>query len=318
MASVNLLFLAPHWRVTLVRAFQESWKRHSLPGRLIGADSDPLSATSQVLETNHTLPPFDSEECLPRLLEICRKEKISAILPLTNKAIEFLDVYREKFSTEEIELYLQSADTIQVCHDKWQLASYLNKLNLPTPATWLGEEIPRKPPFPLISKPRRGEGSRSCHLIRSRREMDFYIKQEPENVLQTWLEGTEYSIDWYADRNGKPLVVVPRIRLSVKGGEVMQSRIDLDPKIIDTVQLVGNYLKLRGPCTLQGIRTEAGEFFITDINLRFGSGYVHTLSAGADVPAMMHEELSGQCLDLPPPEIRDGSVMTRYLDGLFL
>ena len=46
MTETHILFLAPNWRVSLIRAFKESQNRLGLSGRVVGADSDPQAAVN--------------------------------------------------------------------------------------------------------------------------------------------------------------------------------------------------------------------------------------------------------------------------------
>ncbi len=318
MKDINLLFLAPHWRVSLIQAFQQSWKRSSLSGKLIGADSDPYAAGQKALEQFYQIPQFEHLDCKQSLLEICKVESVDAILPLTNKAIEFLDNHRESFSNNNCRLYIQSSETIQVCHDKLLLFNYLKKIGLKTPHSFSLKNLPASLSFPLVLKDRKGEGGKNVTIIKNSEEFDFYKKSVNEEIFQEKLEGQEFSVDWYSNLEGKPLIIVPRERIKVRSGEVMQSKIQLKEEIIDAVSLVGKYLNLKGPCTLQGFLSESGDFFFTDINLRFGSGYVHTLAAGGDVPLMMYRELSGEESTNASIKIKEGSIMTRFLDAFFI
>ncbi len=318
MKAVNLLFLAPHWRVSLVQAFQQSWKRAGLTGKLIGADSDPYSAGLKALEHSHLIPQFDHPDCKQSVIEICKAESVNAVLPLTNKAIEFLDKHRESFFLNNCQLYIQSSETIQVCHDKLLLFNYLKKIGLKTPQSFSLENVPTSLSFPLIMKNRKGEGGRNVRIINNYEEFEFYKKSVIEEIIQEKLEGREFSVDWYSNPEAKPLIIVPRERKKIRAGEVMQSVIQLNEKIIDAVSLVGKYLNLKGPCTLQGFLSEKGNFFFTDINLRFGSGYVHTIAAGGDVPLIMYRELSGEVNTNTSIKIEDGSIMTRFLDAFII
>ncbi len=146
-------------------------------------------------------------------------------------------------------------------------------------------------------------------------DLDFYMKKYPHHIFQKQIDGQEFSVDAFFDQHGSPRLIVPRERLAVRGGEVMVSRINMDSAIIATVEMLGTKLGLTGPCTIQGIRD--GKFHLTDVNLRFGSGFVHTISAGGNAPSMMYKELSGQELDSKRPDIQNHSVMTRYPESFF-
>ena len=97
----------------------------------------------------------------------------------------------------------------------------------------------------------------------------------------------------------------------------MVSRIELVPDIIESSKRVASQLQLRGPANIQGILDKSGEFFFTDINPRFGSGVLHTIHAGADIPGMMLQELVGGAVDIKSNPVTNGSTMSRFHDALF-
>lgn len=288
------------------------------PGNLVGADSDPHSPCHQVLERFHNISLFSQPDCVNEVLDICRLERIHGVIPLTNKAVEFLDDHRAAFQSAGVTLFIQDRETIAVCHDKFILAEYFSGSDISIPSTWSARDVPDDPKFPLILKQRTGEGGKNRFKLEGRDDLEFYLKKYPDHVVQQFIEGREFSIDWYSDQNGRPLVIVPRERLAVRAGEVMVSRIRLDADIIEAVRKVGGLLKLRGPCCLQGIRDAEGHFHFTDFNLRFGSGSVHTIRAGGHIPLLIYKELAGEPVKDTGGQIQDGSIMTRYNDGFYI
>jgi hypothetical protein len=67
METIKILFLASHWRVSLIKAFQGA--KQSM--KLICADSDPLAASFKEADRFQLLPLFLDSNCLQSLLEIC-------------------------------------------------------------------------------------------------------------------------------------------------------------------------------------------------------------------------------------------------------
>lgn len=316
MKPVNILFLSPHWNVSLPKAFKESLDRSKLKGKLAGADSDRCSAALQYLRPAHIIPRFDEKDCIKKVMEICVRDSIHAVIPLSNKAVEFLDENRQPFRVKNIFLYLPERETIAICHDKERLAKFLTSAKIPVPATAQPRSL--KNGFPLFTKRRRGEGGGNCFVVENQGELEFYSRKYPDNLFQEYLRGKEYSIDWFSDRTGNPVLIVPRERLMVRHGEVWESRIHMDQDLIDATRKVGAQLGLKGPCNIQGILDPSGRLVFTDVNLRFGSGAVHTIAAGGDVPLMIYKELMGQSPESALSEIRDGSIMTRFHDAYFL
>lgn len=319
MKEINLLFLAPHWRVSLIDAFKEAvTKLSSVAGKVVAADSDPLAPALKVADLGFPIPPFTHPECLEAVMDLCRRESIRAVIPLTNKAIEFLDRHRKQFYDPGLLIYLQKPEVIELCHDKLKLARTFTASGIPAPDTWGADEVSEVSQFPLIAKARRGEGGKNRHKIEDRHELIFYAAKYPHHVFQQFIQGREYTIDWFSDQHGKPFLIVPRERLAVRGGEVTVSRIHLQKEIIDAARKAGSRVGLHGPCNLQGILDASGRFWFTDVNLRFGSGSTHTIAAGGDMPMMIYKEL-----ELGSPEsalfpIKDHSMMTRYYDAFFI
>ena len=312
MKDICILFLAPNWRVSLLRSFKKSMPEKVF---LIGADSDHDSSALKVVDRSYVIPKFVEQECVERIRIICEKEKISAILPMTNKAIAFMDKNRNWFGKGDLSLYLADSPVIQTCNDKRRLANFFSQNNISSP-----ELVSPDQPFPgftLIAKEPCGEGGKNCFKIENQTDLDFYSKKLPNHIFQRFVQGREFSIDWFSDKKGFPVVTVPRERLTIRAGEVMTSRIEMASDIIESAKKVGTLLQLRGPANLQGILEESGKFLFTDVNLRFGSGAVHTIHAGADIPGMILQEIIGESVDKKLNFVTDGSTMSRFHDAIF-
>ena len=316
MKPLTLLFLAPHWRVPLIRAFREAATRIPEGGRVVCADSDPHAPALCVSDAAHPLPLFSDPECASRLRALCEREAVRLLLPQTNKAVEFLNAHRAVFEPGGRLDYLPGRECIELCHDKLRLMEFLRSHSIPVPQAW-DPESPGSPEFPLIAKPRRGEGGKGVLRIESHEDLQWAVRKHPDHLIQKFIVGREFTIDWFSGRDGAPRLIVPRERIAVRGGEVAVSRIRMDPALIEAARGAGTRLGLVGPCTLQGIIAQSGEFLFTDVNLRFGSGTIHTLRAGGDIPGMIFSELAGKPLPDPAPSIQDGSIMTRFSEAFF-
>ena len=315
MAEINLLFLAPNWRVSLIRAFRETMSKNTIRGRLVGADSDPNSPAQVEMDSAYTIPPFRSMDCFEKIRAVCIKENVGAVLPLMNLAVEFLDKHRQNFKDFGVLPIVNKSNVVDICHDKLKLARFCEKQNILSPE--LIENFSGKLLFPLIAKPRRGEGGKGCIKIEDQRDLAYYRAKFPDHIVQKFIQGREFSIDWYSDFNGVPRFIVPRERLTVRAGEVMVSRIESHPSVMEAVQKTGQALNLSGFCTLQGFLNQDGKFFLTDVNLRFGSGSVHAIAGGADAPLFLLKDLLEEKAPLSRP-IRNGLVMTRFSDSFYL
>ena len=312
MEDISILFLAPNWRVSLVRAFRKSLTEKVT---LIGADSDSYSSALKVMDRSYVIPRFSEQRCIDKIISICEKENINTILPMTNKAIAFMDRNRDQFNKGNLLLYLADSAVIKICNDKRRLADFFIEHGIASPNL----VNPNEPcvEFPLLAKEPCGEGGNNCFKLENQIDLDFYSKKLQNHIFQKFIQGREFSIDWFSDKNSIPVVAVPRERLAIRAGEVMVSRIELIPDIIESAKKLGKRLHLTGPANFQGILGGSGKFWFTDINLRFGSGVLHTIHAGADIPGMMLQELVGGSVDKKSNSMTNGSTMSRFHDALF-
>ena len=124
MKDIRILFLAPNWKVSLTRMFQQSPTEKVT---LVGADSDPHSAALKVMDRSYVVPQFSEQRCVDEIRDICEKENIHTILPMTNKAIAFMDQNRDRFDKDNLSMYLADSVAIQTCTDKRRLADFFQK-----------------------------------------------------------------------------------------------------------------------------------------------------------------------------------------------
>ena len=315
MKILKILFLAVNWRVTLLKAFQDVKTHSKFPLQLIATDSDMLAPALSIADESHCLPLFSDSSCLQSFHTICKTQDVDAIIPLTNNAIDFLDKYREVLTSKNWRLFIQESHTIKICHDKWNLWKFMKQEGFNSPKTFLLAESDPPDIFPLIAKERKGEGGKNQIVIENQQDLDYCMGRYSQHIFQEFIIGKEFSIDLFADINGVPKLIVPRERLSVRGGEVMTSRIEMNSSIIVSAKKLSRKLGLTGPCNIQGIQDKNGQFFFTDLNLRFGSGSIHTIAAGGNIPLMICQELTRQ--QFLNPVIKDKSIMTRYPENIF-
>ncbi|GHH29416.1 ATP-grasp domain-containing protein [Streptomyces lanatus] len=80
-----------------------------------------------------------------------------------------------------VRLWLPDADSVQSCIDKAAFHQSLTRHSIPTPRTWLPEEIDQVPDnTPLVVKPRRGHGAQNVHFV-DRRDHPRFLSVSAEH-----------------------------------------------------------------------------------------------------------------------------------------
>ena len=96
--------------------------------------------------------------------------------------------------------------------------------------------------------------------------------------------------------NKKPIIAVPRIRLQTKAGISTKGRIIRDADLETTCMNMAREIGIRGPFCIQ-MKESSEEAKLIEINSRLGGGTIFSTLAGANIPSMILEMLSGTYID---------------------
>jgi carbamoyl-phosphate synthase large subunit len=314
---MNVLITAASRRVPLVQAFRHALDALGVPGRVIVTDVNPLSPAVHVADLAYRVPLAHDPEYLPELLKICEAEEVRLAIPTIDDEVELFGAARQTFADLGVLAACSSQHTAATCNDKYATWRTLADHGIPAARTYLPESLPAQPPFPLFIKPRVGRGAVGAHVIRNRRELDFFIDYVDQPVIQEYLDSPEYTIDVLCDMSGRPLQIVPRERVVIRAGVIDRGRTVRWPALIELAEHVCRVISFAGAINIQ-CRLRDGWPAIFEINPRFSGGIPLTIAAGADFPKLLITIAMG--VDVAPAigEFREGTWMTSYETSLFL
>ena len=123
----TILILSCGTRNKLVRFFKEAF--HSLPGggRVIVTDCSPWAPALYEADAFYLVPPMKDPGYEDRILEICMREQVNALLPLFEDELDLLAQNRKKFEEKGITAIVSDAESVAVCRDKYGFFSLLQK-----------------------------------------------------------------------------------------------------------------------------------------------------------------------------------------------
>lgn len=300
---IRLLFLCGGRRVKLVKSFRAALSQAG-GGLILTTDTEKLSAVSFVADDTFIVPPCSDVEAFARhIAEICALHQVTAVIPLICASVATVPVLR---SLTDALIVSGDATAVDICADKKKTYEFLKALSIPTPVVF---DDPQAEHLPVFFRGRFSEGSADAQLVNSVSTLES-LKRLPHGVFTKYLVGREYTIDGYKDLQGRLLSLLSRERLSIRAGEVEKTVTSLQPELLALVRRVLDELNFVGPITAQAIEAD-GEFFITELNLRYGGGVTLSIAAGMNSPEwLVRELLTGT--PPPAPEIRWGMGMARY------
>ncbi|MFH1563809.1 MAG: ATP-grasp domain-containing protein [Nitrospirota bacterium] len=279
--------------------------------KVIGVDSNPLSVGFYFAETGYCVPKADAPDYIPVLLEICKKEKVNAILPAVDEELIVLANHRDEFKEIGVFVVVANKEVIETCLDKFKTYRFFVENNIPTPTTADALKVNLKTvTYPKIIKPCFGRGQQDVYKVNNQRELDFFREYVKKPLLQDYIEGQEYTIDLLADFNGKVLCLVPRKRLGVESGVSIKGITTYKKEIIALCLEIVKKLGITGPANIQCFMA-GDKIFFTEINLRLAGGVALSIAAGSNILVNLVKLLKGEKVN-ESLDFEENLLMLRY------
>lgn len=316
--GVNILITSVSRKVWLVKAFEEALRQEGIGGKVISTDINNLSAGLYVSNRHYLVPPSPDQNFIPTILGICKKENIKLLIPTRDGELLLFAKNKEKFEKQGTHVMVSNPEIIEICNDKYRFYQFLTENNIPTPKTYISEQI--NFPFihyPLLVKSRYGSGSKSVFKVKNEEELKFFINYVPNPIIQEFVNGKEYTIDLLTDFNGKILTVVPRERIETFCGESYKGETIKDIKMMQYAKNLAEKLGTIGHITIQCIKNDSGIKFL-EVNPRFGGGAILGIKSGANTPLLMLRLINGKRLRSQIGEFKESLIMIRYTKDLFI
>lgn len=309
---MNILLTCAGRRRYLVDYFKQSLDGKGL---VIGTDMSPTAPALEICDRWHLVPNVYDPKYIEILLDICRKEKIAAVISLNDLELPILARHRMEFRSVGAEVVVSNVEAIRLCSDKWATVQLAKELDIPTPATFL--DVPSvnealengEIRYPLIVKPRWGSASFGLFVAEDAEELPLlfnlctkrvkssYLSQFAESddvvIVQEFISGQEYGLDIFNDLDGRYCGVVCKRKLAMRGGETDKATTVSSERFADHAQRLANRLGHIGNLDCDFLEDERG-LFLLELNPRFGGGYPFSHEAGARLTDILLQCLSGQ------------------------
>ena len=171
--------------------------------------------------------------------------------------------------------------------------------------------------FPVFAKPCRGAGSIGISKVEHQELLEVLCKySEEEMIIQQFAHGEEYGVDVYVDMiSHKPTAIFTKKKLRMRAGETEKSVSIKDDRLFALVEKTISTLDLSGPIDMD-IFCVDGEYYISEINPRFGGGYPHAYVCGVNFPAYIANNIAGKENPVTIGEYEEGIYMLKYTDLL--
>lgn len=235
------------------------------------------------------------------ILQICKKEKIDAIIPGGEKPLELISNNQEYFHKKNILLAINSQRVTSLCTDKIKTFDYLRERNIPVPFTRVINDSAdlTNIPYPCVIKPSVGSGgSVFAYILENKEEaklfLSYFKKRKLKAIIQEYIpidEG-EFTIGVLSFPDGtlagsialkrlfsSKLSILMKTENRIISSGYSQGVIDNFDEIKKQAEAITRIINSKGPLNIQG-RVKNGVFYPFEINPRFSASTYLRAMAG--------------------------------------
>lgn len=318
---LSVLFSSVGRRVELIECFRTDANELGIDLRVVAADSKPeWSSACAVADLAVKVPRCTSEEFIPRMLDLCKKDDIRLIIPTIDTELQMFSDHSEHFEAIGTCIAVSSPEVVRMARDKRQTMNFLKSHGIPVPRTESVENLLSQPEswqWPVVLKPVGGSSSVGLHVAKSIEDARVVGASGKDYLVQEHLKGREYTVNIYFDRKGRFCAAVPHLRQEIRTGEVSKGVTERKPVLMEMASRMGQVLSgAFGALCFQAIVNEQGQAAVIEINARFGGGYPLAHKAGARFSKWLLEETMGMPSSANN-EWEEDVVMLRYDAAVF-
>lgn len=315
---MNYLMLSVGRRGELMKDFRASMEEGS---RIIATDNSPYAPALYFADKRYIVPRIDAPEYIDTIVGICNKEQINAITTFIDPEIMLLAENRERFAEIGVEVLAPYTETAKLCFDKYEMFKYLREKGIQTAMTWgTFEEVKAaldagEVSLPVFVKPRTGSGSVGARKVHSLSELKDAFKLDSSLIAQELMTGEgcfDLDADVYVDTiSHKPVAIFSKRKISTTIGGANKTISFKDKKLFDFAQEALSIFKFNGPIDADFFYKN-GEYYLSEVNPRFGGAYLHAYGAGVDFIKMIDRNLRGLENEVQIGNYEEGVVMMMY------
>jgi len=312
--------------------------------RIITTDINDDVVGTYLSDKFYKVPRPESEEYIPILQEIVRREKVKVIIPQTTREIIVLSKNMEKFANLGVSITVSSYESIKIANDKFLFLEKAKETGVPYPTYYLTDsedsliEAANSLGYPekkIVVKPRISNGMRGLRILSEELwNVERLLSEKPEGVeitlnalldilhrgnwpellVMEYLPGREYTTDVFRGKYG--IIVTPRLREKIRSGITFDAKVDLRADLIEYSIKLAKVLNLAYCFGFQFKLSKEGIAKLLESNPRIQGTMVTSVFAGFNLIYYSVMEALGKPAKVHNSNLKDGLKFKRYWGGV--
>lgn len=315
--NINILILSCGTRNKIVQYFKRELEGEGL---VYATDCSELAPALYEADQYFIVPRMDEEGYIEEILSICKENKIDAVLSLIDPELSLLSRHKQDFLDIGTLPIVSDLETVELCFDKYEMYQFLVANNFKTIRSYIDKEefysdIKKGViNYPVFVKPVRGSASINISKVNTKEEIELLFTQFDNLMIQEFMDGTEYGADCYIDMLSKePVAIFIKEKIKMRAGETDKSVSIKDEKLFELLKDFIVKANFKGIIDVDIFEVD-GDYYISEVNPRFGGGYPHAYESGVNVPEMIIKNIKGISNEPEIGQYDEDVFMMKYND----
>lgn len=318
---MNILFCSVGRRCELLKDFRKTLGDKV---RMVVTDNSVYAPAPAFADVCYRVPLITDPNYIPTVLEICKKENINAVTTLIDPEISILAAHRKEFEELGVEVLAPYEETAKLCFDKYEMYKYLTEKGINTVKTYGSfadfdkDYKEGKINLPVFVKPRTGSGSVGARKVDTYELLKEVTEKDPRLIIQELMTGKDMDADVYVDTISHEVIAIfSKKKISTTIGGANKTISFKDEKLFEFAKKALEVFKFNGPLDMD-LFYQDGEYYLSEINPRFGGAYLHAYGAGVDFPSFIYRNVEEKKENTQQIGMYDENVVMMMYDSVVI
>ena len=312
---MNILILSAGTRNKIVQYFK---KELNGKGLVVATDCSKLAPAIYEADKYYIVPRIDDKDYLNCILDICIKEKINGLISLIDPELSLISENIVKFKEIGVTPIISEHRNVEMCFIKYKMYQFLVENGIRTAKTYIDKNEFYKDlekenmKFPVFVKPIEGSASININKVYNRDELELLWKKENNLLIQQFMDGEEFGADVYIDMISNEIsAIFTKKKIKMRAGETDKSVSIKDEKLFSIIKDFVKKAEFKGIIDIDIFKVN-GEYYISEVNPRFGGGYPHAYESKVNIPKMIINNLEGKINNEQIGDYEEDIYMMKY------
>ena len=312
---MNILILSAGTRNKIVQYFAREIGKE---GTVVATDMSNIAPAVYEADKFYQVPRMTDSGYIDVIFDICKKEKIDAVLTLIDPELSLLAENKGKFKELGVTVIGSEYELCELCLNKWDMYNWLASHGYKCAKSYDDKEKffadvdAGKISYPVFVKPICGSASISISKVYDRETVENLFAHTEGLMIQEFLNGQEIGADCYIDMvSGELVSVFTKKKLVMRAGETDKAVSFKDEKLFALIEKFVCEAGFSGQIDID-IFDINGEYYISEVNPRFGGGYPHAYECGCNHMKLINNNLKGIANEKNIGAYEEGIYMMKY------